>query len=647
MKRATAIASRRLSPACAGSHLKTAYIPGANAPGFTLTPASQAEKHIFHRTNAYRLLRYTLNIPAPAFCLLLMSPISCLLVLAQSAQQAAPKAPAERSKYKLNLKLDFDSRSYSGSQRVRWINRGDRSTNSLYFHLYSNLRLDKQPIQPANSSASGPSEPDEPQIEITEVRSSLTEAKLPHSLEDQGSTLRVHLREAVLPGASTEVIIGFKGTVPEIDAEETGITTHVIKQISAALRDEREIRRPRDVNFRCRGVMLLATSYPALAVYDGSEWRRRIDPSVGDMIFNEVADYEVAIETAPGVVVFTSGQHTSESQNVYSGSAMRDFAIVASRNLRAEQTVVGGTRLQSVFLPEHERTGKRVLATAAKALEVFAERFGPPPFKTITVAEVPLVAGLGSTEFTGLNVVASAFYVDFDSPSMRNLPEIIREQRPSVEESLEWTVSHLVAQQWWGVAVGNDPAREPVLDEGLSSWSALLYYNQVHNEEHAKAVLNDQLVGVYRVYRTFGGDDMDANRPAREYRNSLQYVAIVSTKGALMFAELERMLGEKRFFAALQSYYQANLYEIAELEDLRGAFIAEAPIEQRRAVARTFNRWLASRRGDEDIAKPDQELAKSLGLPPGVTKDRDGDRNALNAFARVGKFFWQQMTRIR
>ncbi len=65
------------------------------------------------------------------------------------------------------------------------------------------------------------------------------------------------------------------------------------------------------------------------------------------------------------------------------------------------------------------------------------------------------------------------------------------------------------------------------------------------------------------------------------------------------------------------------------------------------AVARTFNRWLASRRGDEDIAKPDRELATSLGLPPKPNQQRGGDRNPLNAFARVGKFFWQQVTRIQ
>jgi hypothetical protein len=115
-----------------------------------------------------------------------------------------------------------------------------------------------------------------------------------------------------------------------------------------------------------------------------------------------------------------------------------------------------------------------------------------------------------------------------------------------------------------------------------------------------------------------------------------------------MFVQLQRILGDEKLLAAVRNYYKANFLEIAELEDLRGALIAEAPIEQRRTIARTFNRWLASKRGDEDIAKPDLELAASLGLPgkPNASKP-GGDRGAFSAFARLGKFFWQQMTRIR
>ena len=572
----------------------------------------------------------------------------CVIYAAATCQEANAQTstkPAERHFYKIDLKIDFDRRTYSGVERVRWINRGEKPTSVIYFHLYPNMRSGDQQFLTSPTTA----ESDEPRIDIVEVRAGADNGPLYSSLDDQGTTLRINLREQVAPEGTTEVVIKFKGSVPEIDRDETSLTTHVVKQVSAALRSERETRRARDINFLCRGVMLLGTAYPVLAVRDGDEWRRKLEPSVGDFVFNEAADYEVTVETNSGVEVFTSGPETSsqaDKSQTFTGSALRDFAILAGRGLRVEHTEVHGVDVRSIYLAEHERVGKRALVVAANALRVFTSLFGPLPFKTISIAEAPLVAGLGSCEFSGLNVIASAYFVDFDSPAIRNLPEIIREQRPSVEESLEWAVAHLIAHQWWGAGVGNDPAREPLLDEALSSWSALLYYKRTYGEEKAAAVLNDQVRGVYRLYRTFGGDDMDANRPARDYRNTFQYAAIVSAKGALMFVDLQRTLGEEKIFDALRNYYQANLYEIAQLEDLRIALVAEAPVEQRRLVGRTFTRWLTAKRGDEDIAPPDQELAATLGIPAKQTPQKSGD-NPFNAVAKVGKFFWQQVTRIR
>ena len=550
-------------------------------------------------------------------------------------------AAQTRHGYKIDFKIDFDKLSFTGVERVRWINRGEKPSNVLYFHLYPNLRTGEQIG----------TESDEPRLEIVEVRSGADDIPLVTSLDDQGTTLRVNLREQVAPGGTTEVVIKFKGSVPEIDRDETSLTTHVVKQVSAALRSDRELRRARDINFYSRGVMLLGTAYPVLAVHDGDEWRRKLEPSVGDFVFNEAADYEVTVATPAGVEVFTSGSETTKHEKsaaqTFSAPALRDFAILAGRGLRSEHTEVQGINVRSIYLAEHERVGKRALTVAANAVRVFTSTFGELPFKTISVAEAPLVAGIGSVEFSGLNIIASAFYVDFDSPAVRNLPEIIREQQPSVEESLEWTVGHLVAHQWWGAAVGNDPAREPVLDEALSCWSSLLYYRSTYGEERAAQVLEDQVKGVYRLYRTFGGDDMDANRPSRDYRNTFQYAAIVTAKGALMFVDLQRSLGDEKIFAALRNYYQANLYEIAQMEDLRGALFAEAPVEQRRMIGRTFTRWLTAKRGDEDIAPPDAELAATLGIPSKQPPQKSGDKNAFGALAKVGKFFWQQMTRIR
>jgi hypothetical protein len=560
--------------------------------------------------------------------------------------QTAPQ-PAERHFYKIDLKIDFDKLTYSGVERVRWVNHGEKPSSVIYFHLYPNLRTGDQPF----SFNSPTADSDEPRLDVLEVRAGTGDALLFSALDDQGTTLRINLREPVAPEASTEVVIKFKGSVPEIDRDETSLTTHVVKQVSAALQSEREMRRARDINFRCRGVMLLGAAYPVLAVHDGDEWRRKLEPSVGDFVFNESADYEVTVVTNPAVEVFTSGTETGprneKSGQTFTASTLRDFAILAGLGLRSEHTEVQGVNVRAIYLAEHERVGKRALVVASNALRVFTTLFGPLPFKTVSIAEAPLVAGLGSCEFSGLNIIASAYFVDFDSPAVRNLPEIIREQRPSVEESLEWAVAHLVAHQWWGAAVGNDPAREPLLDEALSAWSSLLYYKNTYGEEKASAVLDDQVRGVYRLYRTFGGDDMDPNRPARDYRNTFQYAAIVSAKGALMFVDLTKTLGEETIFVALRKYYQANLYEIAQLEDLRIALVAEAPVEQRRLLGRTFTRWLTEKRGDEDIAPPDQELAATLGLSSKQSPQKSGDKNAFSAVAKVGKFFWQQVTRIR
>jgi hypothetical protein len=108
-----------------------------------------------------------------------------------------------------------------------------------------------------------------------------------------------------------------------------------------------------------------------------------------------------------------------------------------------------------------------------------------------------------------------------------------------------------------------------------------------------------------------------------------------------MIVSLRQLLGDEKFFRALRSYYEANRLEVAELDDLRAAFVAESELQQRRMVTRTFNRWLSEKRGDEDIAPPNPQLAAALGI---TTEQAAKDRNA---FSRLGRFFWRQMTRIR
>jgi hypothetical protein len=625
-----------------------------------------------HTSRQVNLLRREIRRRVMLCVAFFMAVTMCGSVLGVSHKHERPDSAqadkhAAHTWYQINLTLDLDARSYTGLERVRWTNRDDHPASVLYFHLYSNTRAQRNANAPAsretqsNSGGSSSSElaEDEPRLEIISVSSATSDAPIPYSLDEQATILRINLREPVASGATTEVFIKFKGSVPEIDSEETTLSSHVLQQVGAALRSERETRRARDLNFRCRGVMLLGTAYPVLARRYGDDWQRKVEMSIGDMVFTETADYRVEIDAPADVALFTSGESiigpardearaattdadSSSTAREFGGANLRDFAIVAGRNLRATERRVGDVNVRSIFMAEHETTARRVLGVAAEAARVYAARFGPLPYKTISVVELPLVAGMSSTEFAGLGAMASAFYVDFDSPLMRNLPEIVREQRASLEDSLEFTVAHLIAHQWWGAAVGNDPARNPVLDEALANWSALLYYQDVYGEARAQIALDDQLRGVYKIYRTFGGEDMEATRAARDYRNAFQYAAIVASKGALMFTALRRLLGDEKYFAALGHYYRANIFSIVEVDDLRSAFLATAPPAQKRDVARLFTRWLNSKRGDEDIAPPDPNLAAALGVNPRAGKGGDH-----NAFTRLGKFFWQQMTRIR
>ncbi|MCA1593088.1 MAG: hypothetical protein LC754_10640 [Acidobacteria bacterium] len=570
-----------------------------------------------------------------------------------ASQHQTKNAAAEHARYQINVRLDFDARSYEGTERVRWVNRDTRPASVIYFHLYPNQRAEGSAAATAAHANAAPgaeaSTPDEPRLEVTEVTlAAQARQPLAFSIEDQGTTLRVGLRAQVAGGSSAEVLIAFKGSVPEIDADETSLPAHVVQQVGAALRDTREARRARDINFSSRGVMLLGSFYPMLAVRDGNDWQRKIETSVGDTVHTEVADYDVNVSSLGDVALFTSGQDGFSAEygrnrsRQFVGENLRSFAVVAGRTLRSAEREVAGVRVRSIYTADHERVGQRALGVAAEALRVFTSRFGALPLKTVSVTEAPLVAGVGSTEFAGLGVIASAFYVDFDSPAVRNLPQLVREQRASLEDSLEFAVAHVVAHQWWGAIVGSDPEHSPVLDEALAHWSALLYYKDAHGPERAAQAQDDQLRGVYQIYRTFGGEDMAAERAARDYRNSFQYAAIVAAKGALMFVALREMLGDERFFKALRGYYEANRFEIAEVEDLRGAFVSEATLDERRTVSRTFARWLSEKHGDEDIAPPNPQLAAALGISTEQPNAKD-----RNAFSRLGRFFWRQMTRIR
>ncbi len=118
------------------------------------------------------------------------------------AQTRQSQSQEPRTRYQIYLSLDFENRTYTGTERVRWINRGDRPTSALFFHLYPNVRIPGY-TAPTEKSESGQPISDEPRLEITEIRSS-NDSILTFGLDDQETTLHINLRESLAPNAAAE-----------------------------------------------------------------------------------------------------------------------------------------------------------------------------------------------------------------------------------------------------------------------------------------------------------------------------------------------------------------------------------------------------------------------------------------------------------
>ena len=129
--------------------------------------------HGGHRENIRAAERFSLC--PPCLCVLCVK-YSLVLILAgmfvlaaAQTQTRQPLPPEKRIRYQIHLALDFENRAYNGTERVRWVNRGEHSTSTLYFHLYPNVRMPCY-VPPTEKTPSGQVISDEPRLEIAEVR---------------------------------------------------------------------------------------------------------------------------------------------------------------------------------------------------------------------------------------------------------------------------------------------------------------------------------------------------------------------------------------------------------------------------------------------------------------------------------------------
>jgi aminopeptidase N len=242
--------------------------------------------------------------------------------------------------------------------------------------------------------------------------------------------------------------------------------------------------------------------------------------------------------------------------------------------------MVDGTTVTSYYLPGHEEAGRRALDVATRSVQVYNDRFGAYPYPHLRVVETYfLIEGSpGGMEYPGLVLVSSEFYDPESSLARSDEPEVV------------W--AHEVAHQWWYGVVGNDQVDDPWLDEALSTYSSILYFEAAAGQKAADRQLRWQCTLPYRAIQVAGGDRPVGTSLDEFDENELAYAAIVYGKGGLFFEKLRELLGNDRFLAMLQGYYAAHRFGVVQPVDFEQSMLAAAGPGEQAAAERLYQNWV-------------------------------------------------------
>ena len=402
--------------------------------------------------------------------------------------------------------------------------------------------------------------------------------------------------------------------------------------------------------------MLLGAPSPCSPRATGGEWRRKVEPTRRRPRPSPTWP-TTRSRSSPrdDVALFTSGERHAGASPTGARRAQpplqRAKTCAASpsspgaRCAHAEREAAG-VRVRSVYAPEHETDGPARARRGGRGGAHLHGALRAAPLQARDGRRSAARRGIRAARSSPASPSSPAPSTSISTrPPCARCPRSCASSGRRVEDSLEFAAAHMVAHQWWGGAVGSDPAREPVLDEALAHWSALLYYRDARGAERARAARGRstarRLPGLPHLRRR-GHGRPTAPRATTATRSSTRPSS--PRKGALMFDALR---GTARRASASSRRCAATTRRTASrsprLDDLRAAFAGGT---ERRSAAWSralFERWLSERHGDEDIAPPNPQLAAALG----VTVEQRRPPADRNAFSRLGRFFWRQMTRIR
>ncbi|MBR1926090.1 MAG: M1 family metallopeptidase [Clostridia bacterium] len=430
-----------------------------------------------------------------------------------SSKDVMQKVSENCDYYKITASLNTQEKTLVATEEFYWTNKTGDTLSSVLFHLHPNAFKEgaktNYAVSQTQENRAYNGEKDFGGITINSVYCNENSLNFNILGEDE-HLLEVELNEAILPKKSTVLKIEFSLDIPKVN-HRFGYGANTIN---------------------------LGNFYPILSVYENGEWNRQGYLSSGDPFYSKVANYEVSLSYSDDYLLKSTGNLVTENtQNgqktsVYSALAVRDFAMVLSKDFKEISQQVDETLVTYSYYEDENPEAH--LKTAVDSLNTFNELFGVYPYKTLCVVKTNFLHG--GMEYPNLVYV---------SDQITN------------ESEYNNVIVHEIAHQWWYGLVGNNELKYGFIDEGLAEYSTALFYEMNDGYKTTKEEVIGNALSSYMLFcdvfkEVYGELNSQMNRDIQTFNTETEYIYLTYVKGLLMFDSIENTIGQNKMLKCLK-----------------------------------------------------------------------------------------------
>ncbi|NYF81295.1 M1 family metallopeptidase [Granulicella arctica] len=300
--------------------------------------------------------------------------------------------------------------------------------------------------------------------------------------------------------------------------------------------------------------------FPKVGVFWHGAWNCHQYHSTTEF-FSDFGTYLVHLTVPRRYVVGASGVPTGEIINNdgtktlgFYGEDIGDFAFAASPHFQVTDGVflssMGPVQIHALALTSHPAAGQRYLKIMQQTLAQFDKRYGPYPYKILTVIDPEPGSEIGGMEYPTLFTGDTSWY------------------EPTFETEI--TAEHEFGHQYWYGMVATNEFEDAWLDEGINSYTeakvmaAILGKNtSVFSRNYANA--GD--ASLHRFEYIIAADFDPVTRHAWQFRNSNSYGGVTYGKTSTLLTTLEGIIGRDTMDEAMRRYFMKYRFTHPTTED--------------------------------------------------------------------------------